>query len=130
MNKSSLLPVTFAVASVYIGYFSPAMAMGRCPTEEERLANAEIVVEAGVKSIFVGDSGFLDEDANPIRIMRADLDVRTVLKGKFTGNAATVYDEAYDSALGPLDALSTMASLYSASGGYTLTVELSRQKAQ
>ncbi|ACP23144.1 hypothetical protein NGR_b16930 (plasmid) [Sinorhizobium fredii NGR234] len=127
-KSCALVRKIFAVLLLFVGCLRPAVGMQPCPTENERLSKAEIVVEARVKSLLIGESGLLDENGTPTRMVRADLEIKRVIKGKFAGKEATVYEAAYDSVLGPLRPLAVMASVYGLGDEDSFEVELSRKE--
>ncbi|MBY3382647.1 hypothetical protein HFN92_27750 [Rhizobium laguerreae] len=90
------------------------------------LAKAEIVVEARVKSLSIGESGLLLTDNFPTRMVRADLEIKRVIKGKFPGREAIVYGTLYPP--GPFRELTTMAIAYGFDGRDTFEWELSRNE--
>ncbi|MDO3434557.1 hypothetical protein QWJ46_17925 [Rhizobium sp. CBN3] len=105
---------------------TPAAGMARCPPQNELLAKAEIVVEARVKSLSIGESGLLLRENFPTRMIRADLEIKKVIKGKFSGTEAIVYGTLYPP--GPLRDLMAMAVFYGFDGRDTFEWELSRQQ--
>ncbi|MGO7134422.1 hypothetical protein AB9E06_26655 [Rhizobium leguminosarum] len=90
------------------------------------LAKAEIVVDARVKSLSIGESGFIGTKDSPTRWIRADLEIKRVIKGKFLGNEATVYGTLYPP--GPFMELTAMALSYGFDGHDTFEWELSRHE--
>lgn len=74
----------------------PAAATPKCPPQNELLAKAKVVVEARVKSLSIGESGLLPADTNiPTRMIRVDLEITRVIKGKYPRKEATVYGVAF-----------------------------------
>nr|WP_246711568.1 hypothetical protein [Rhizobium leguminosarum] len=104
----------------------PAAGLPRCPPQDELLAKAEIVVEARVKSFSIGESGLLLTENFPSRMVRADLEIKRVIKGKFLGNEATVYGTLYPP--GPFMELTAMALSFGFDGRDTFEWELSRHE--
>ncbi|NNH65838.1 hypothetical protein HLI17_21550 [Rhizobium laguerreae] len=90
------------------------------------LAKAEIVVEARVKSLSIGESGLLLTENFPSRMVRADLEIKRVIKGKFLGKEATVYGILYPP--GPFMELTAMALSYGLDDRDTFEWELSRHE--
>ncbi|MBB4443383.1 MULTISPECIES: hypothetical protein [Rhizobium] len=104
----------------------PAAGLPRCPPQDELLAKAEVVVEARVKSLSIGESGLLLTENFPSRMVRADLEIKRVIKGKFLGKEATVYGAVYPP--GPFRELTAMALSYGFDGRDTFEWELSRRE--
>ncbi|MBB3391653.1 hypothetical protein FHT82_004431 [Rhizobium sp. BK275] len=101
----------------------PAVGMPRCPPQNELLAKAKVVVEASVKSLFIGESGLIVTNEFPTRMIRADLEIRRVIKGEFAGKEVTVYGAMFPP--GPYRELSLMALLAGYDGHDTFEWELS-----
>lgn len=74
---------------VFIG-LQPAMAMPPCRSNNVKAAS-EIIVEARVKALLIAESGLFGEDGIPTRMVKADLEIKRVIKGRFAGKEATVY---------------------------------------
>lgn len=103
----------------------PAAATPKCPTQNELLAKAKVVVEARVKSLSIGESGLLPADTNvPTRMIRVDLEITRVIKGKYPRKEATVYGAVFPP--GPVMELSKMALIAGLVDGDTFEWELSR----
>ncbi|QSZ23277.1 hypothetical protein J3O30_20600 [Rhizobium sp. NZLR1] len=103
----------------------PAAATPQCPPPNELLAKAKVVVEARVKSLSIGESGLLPADSNvPTRMIRVDLEIVRVIKGKYPGKEATVYGAPFPP--GPIMELSKMALIAGLGDGDTFEWELSR----
>jgi hypothetical protein len=103
----------------------PAAATPKCPPQNELLAKAEVVVEARVKSLSIGESGLLPADTNvPTRMIRVDLEITRVIKGKYHRKEATVYGAPFPP--GPIMELSKMALIAGLGDGDTFEWELSR----
>lgn len=127
MLVSSHLRLCFSVVVALMLIFpSSAAAMSPCPSAHERLAQAKVVVEARVKSLSIGESGLLFDENFPTRMIRADLQIRKVIKGKFAGEEATIYGAVYPP--GPIQELSVMALLFGFEGHDTFELELSRKE--
>nr|OAP90208.1 hypothetical protein A4U53_30590 [Rhizobium leguminosarum] len=90
------------------------------------LAKAKIVVEARVKSLSIGESGLLVTEGAPTRMIRVDLEIKRVIKGKYPGKEAIVYGTVYPP--GPLKELTMMALLGGFGGDDTFEWELVRQE--
>ncbi len=104
----------------------PAMALAPCPSQSELLAKAKVVVEARVKSMSIGESGMLLTENYPTRMIRADLQIKKVIKGEFAGEEATVYGVLFPP--GPFRELFEMAWLGGLGLNDTFEWELSRQE--
>ncbi|WP_172601239.1 hypothetical protein [Rhizobium leguminosarum] len=105
----------------------PAAATPKCPPQSELLAKAEVVVQARVKSLSMGESGLLAADLNvPTRMIRIDLEITRVIKGKYPRKEATVYGAAFPP--GPFMELATMALITGLGGDDTFEWELSRNE--
>lgn len=98
--------------------------MQPCPPQNELLAKAEVVVEARVKSLSIGESGLLTADNFPTRMVRAELQIKRVIKGKFPEKEAIVYGMMFPP--GPFRELSLMALLFGLDHRDTFEWELSR----
>ncbi|MBY5565519.1 hypothetical protein HFO59_34555 [Rhizobium leguminosarum] len=90
------------------------------------LAKAEIVVEARVKSLSIGESGFLGTKDSPTRWIRADLEIKRVIKGKFSAKEATAYGTPYPP--GPFVELTMMALFAGLDRDAAFEWELSRHE--
>ncbi|WP_205921698.1 hypothetical protein [Rhizobium leguminosarum] len=104
----------------------PAAGTPKCPPQNELLAKAEIVVEARVKSLSIGESGLLLAEGIPTRMIRVDLAIKRVIKGKYPGKEAIVYGAAFPP--GPLSELTMMALITGLGGDDTFEWELARQE--
>ncbi len=104
----------------------PAVGMSPCPPQNELLAKAKIVVEARVKSLSIGESGLLVTEGSPTRMIRVDLEIKRVIKGKYPGREAIVYGTVYPP--GPLKELTTMALIGGLGGDDTFEWELARRE--
>ena len=111
------------LALLTIGLRSAA-ATPRCPPQDELLTKAEIVVEARVKSLSIGESGLLHAEGVP-RMIRADLEIERVIKGQFPGKEVIEYGIALPP--GPIREVTTMALIFGL-GGETFEWELRRQE--
>jgi hypothetical protein len=99
--------------------------MAPCPGQKELLAKAEVVVEARVKSLSIGPSGLIAADKDfPGQLVRADLEIKKVIKGRFAEKEAIVYGTAFPP--GPFDKLAAMALIYGFEGRDTFEWELAR----
>lgn len=99
--------------------------MQRCPSQNELLAKAEVVVEARVRSLSIGPSGFITADKDfPGQLIRADLEIKKVIKGKFAQKEAIIYGVPFPP--GPFTELASMALIYRYEGHDTFEWELSR----
>ena len=119
----------FACKAVFILValgLGPAAGMAPCPPQSELLAKAKVVVEARVKALSIGESGLLLEENFPTRMIRVDLEVKRVIKGKYNGKDATVYGAVLPP--GPFKELSTMALFAGLDGRNTFEWELKRSK--
>ncbi|WP_246729141.1 hypothetical protein [Rhizobium leguminosarum] len=125
LNPHMRLSFTAILALLTMG-LRPAAGLPQCPPRDELLAKAEIVVEARVKSLSIGESGFLGTEDSPTRWIRADLEIKRVIKGKFPGKEATVYGAVYPP--GPFGELTAMALSYGFNGHDTFEWELSRRE--
>lgn len=96
------------------------------PSQKELLSKAKVVVEARVKSLSIAKSGLLAPEDFPKRMLRADLQIKRVIKGKFPGKKATVYGTMYPP--GPLRELTLMALTFGFDGYDTFEWELSRHE--
>ncbi|ARO31727.1 hypothetical protein NXC14_CH03842 [Rhizobium sp. NXC14] len=105
----------------------PAAATPKCPPQNELLAKAKVVVEARVKSLSIGESGLLPADTNiPTRMIRVDLEITRVIKGKYPRKEATVYGVAFPPV--PFMELAKMALITGLDSGDTFEWELSRNE--
>ncbi|MBB2820784.1 UNVERIFIED_ORG: hypothetical protein GGD59_004052 [Rhizobium esperanzae] len=105
----------------------PAAATPACPPPNELLAKAKVVVEARVKSLSIGESGLLAAEPDiPTRMIRIDLEITRVIKGKYPRREATVYGVAFPP--GPFMELATMALITGLGGDDTFEWELSRSE--
>lgn len=104
----------------------PAGAMQPCPPDSQLLSNAKIVVEARVRSFSIGDSGFLVEEGVPTRMVRAELEIEKVIKGKFPKKEAILYGGVFPP--GPIRELVFMAAIFGLGEEDIFEVELSRQE--
>lgn len=74
----------------------PGMAAATPPCRGNTFTNAKVVVEARVKSLSIGRSGLLIKDFPPEgRMIRVDLEVVRVIKGKFADKEVTLYGIPY-----------------------------------
>ncbi|WP_222308521.1 hypothetical protein [Rhizobium leguminosarum] len=125
LNPHVRLCFTAILALLAIG-LRPAAGMSPCPPQNELLAKAKIVVEARVKSLSIGESGLLVTEGAPTRMIRVDLEIKRVIKGKYLGKEAIVYGTVYPP--GPLKELTMMALLGGLGGDDTFEWELARQE--
>ncbi len=102
------------------------MAMQRCPSQDERLKSAEIVVDARVRSLTIGDSGLTFSEGMNARMIRAELEVVKAIKGDLKKKDIVAY--ASPLGLDMFQPLVTMASAYGFAPNDSLHVELSVQK--
>ncbi|WP_197729254.1 hypothetical protein [Rhizobium ruizarguesonis] len=125
LNPHMRLSFTAIIALLAVG-LRPAAGLPRCPPQDELLAKAEIVVQARVKSLSIGESGLLLTEKFPSRMVRADLEIKRVIKGKFLGKEATVYGTLYPP--GHFMELTAMALSYGFDGRDAFEWELSRNE--
>ncbi|MBB3138324.1 hypothetical protein FHS26_006102 [Rhizobium pisi] len=98
-------------------------AMAPCPSQKELLAKAKVVVEARVRSLSISPSGLTAADDNfPKQLVRADLEIKKVIKGKFAEKEAIVYGVPFPP--GPITELASMALIYGYEGHDTFEWEL------
>jgi hypothetical protein len=101
---------------VFAGFFlgvalaGSAQGMQPCPSRQELFENAQTVVEVRVRSLFIGASGLVSQLSVPSRMMRVELEVERVIKGKFDAKEVVAYGLAYPPT--PLSELTWMAALY------------------
>ncbi|EJT06794.1 hypothetical protein [Rhizobium sp. CCGE 510] len=124
-NRPMRLCVKAVLALLVVG-LRPAAGLPRCPPQDELLAKAEIVVEARVKSLSIGESGLLVTDGTPTRMTRVDLEIKRVIKGKYSGTEAIVYGTVYPP--GPIRELTMMAVLAGLGDDDTFEWELQRRE--
>ncbi|WP_205913537.1 hypothetical protein [Rhizobium leguminosarum] len=117
------LGFTAILALLAIG-LRPAAGTPKCPPQNELLAKAEIVVEARVKSLSIGESGLLLAEGVPTRMIRMDLEIERVIKGKYPGKDAIVYGAVFPP--GPFTELTRMALFAGLGGDDTFEWELYR----
>ncbi|CUX42191.1 MULTISPECIES: hypothetical protein [Agrobacterium] len=103
-----------------------AAAMQPCPSQDERLKSAEIVVEARVRSLTIGDSGIMDSEGINPRMIRAELEFVKAIKGDIKKRDIVAYGTSFSFAL--LKPLTTMAVVYDLGPEDTLELELSIEK--
>ncbi|MDH7810025.1 MULTISPECIES: hypothetical protein [unclassified Rhizobium] len=122
-KRTALLLVTsFAVL---FGVFDPSHAMQPCPPRAEMRQNAQIIVEARLRSLSIGDSALVVTDTSPNRMIRAELEIKRVIKGAFSERDAIAIGFSWPP--GPYYALTLMAMLYGGSDGSdTFELELAR----
>ncbi|WP_199287253.1 hypothetical protein [Rhizobium chutanense] len=125
LNSQMRLCVKAFLALLIIG-LRPAAATPPCPPQNELLAKAKTVVEARVKSLSIGESGLLVMEGAPTRMIRVDLEIKRVIKGKYPGKEAIVYGTVYPP--GPLKELTTMALIGGLGGDDTFEWELARRE--
>ncbi|CDZ31015.1 hypothetical protein [Neorhizobium galegae] len=112
---------------VFLGGIIPSYAMQPCPPRAETREKAQIVVEARLKSLFIGESGLLTSIEFAPRVVRAEFEIERVIKGKFSKKEVVAIGFIY--APGPFRELSLMAMLYGAGDGLdTFEWELSPQE--
>lgn len=88
---------------------------------------AQIVVEARLKSLFIGESGLLMNAEFPTTMARVELEIKRVIKGSFPKKEAVAIGFMYPP--GPYQELTLMAMLYGVGHGLdTFELELSRQE--
>lgn len=122
-----MLPLRFSltvVCALSIAFVRTAAAMQPCPPQKDLRDKAEIIVEARVKSLFIGESGLLTSTGIPTRMVRTELEIKRVIKGKFAGKEAIAYGFMYPA--GPLRQLSFMAMAYGLTEDDTFEWQLSR----
>lgn len=112
-----------AITALSVIGLRPAAGLQPCPAQKDLLAKANVVVEARVKSLSIGESGFQVTDDFPTRMIRADLEIVKVIKGKFTRKEAIVYGTMFPP--GPFMELTAMALSYGYRGHDTFEWELS-----
>ncbi|MFB2604873.1 hypothetical protein ACE04B_23250 [Rhizobium phaseoli] len=115
-----------AVLILFVFSLGQAAGLAPCPPANELLAKAKVVVEARVKSLSIGESGFLLEENFPTRMIRADLQITRVIKGEYPGNEAIVYGTVFPP--GPFKELTQMALFAEFEGRDTFEWELSRHE--
>lgn len=87
------LKAIFLLAAIGL---KPAAATPPCPPRNELLAKATVVVEERVKSLSIAESGLLPTDPNDsTRMIRIDLEITQVIRGKYPRMEATVYGVAF-----------------------------------
>lgn len=86
--------------------------------------NAKIIVEARLRSLFIGDSGLVVTDTFPNRMIRAELEIKRVIKGTFVEDEAVAIGFAWPP--GPYHALTLMAIVYGDHERDTFELELAR----
>lgn len=87
--------------------------------------NAQIIVEARLRSLFIGESGFLAKDEFPTRVARAELEIKRVIKGTFSKKEAFATGFLYPP--GPYHELTLMAMFYGVGhNADTFELELAR----
>ncbi|MBB4238650.1 hypothetical protein [Rhizobium esperanzae] len=124
-NPQMRLCVKAILALLIIG-LRPAAGMSPCPPQNELLAKAKTVVEARVKSLSIGESGLLVTEGAPTRMIRVDLEIKRVIKGKYPGKEAIVYGTVYPP--GPLKELTMMALIGGLGGDDAFEWELARRE--
>ncbi|EGL63544.1 hypothetical protein AGRO_3613 [Agrobacterium sp. ATCC 31749] len=100
-----------------------AAAMQPCPSQDERLKSAEIVVEARVRSLTIGDSGIMDSQGINPRMIRAELEFVKAIKGDLKKRDIVAYSTSFSSEL--LKPLSMMAVVYGLGPQDSFEIELS-----
>ncbi|CAN7451231.1 hypothetical protein HW571_21165 [Agrobacterium genomosp. 3] len=115
-----------AASLLFFVSMESAMAMQRCPSQDERLKSAEIVVDARVRSLTIGDSGLTFSEGMNARMIRAELEVVKAIKGDLKKKDIVAY--ASPLGLDMFQPLVTMASAYGFAPNDSLHVELSVQK--
>ncbi len=115
-----------AVLLLFFASMKSAMAMQPCPSQDERLKSAEIVVDARVKSLTIGDSGMTVSDGMSARMIRAELEVVKAIKGDLKKKDVVAY--AFPLGLDMFQPLVIMASAYGFPPNPPLRIELSIQK--
>lgn len=80
-----------AILILLVVCLRPAAGLQQCPPQDELVAKEKVVVEARVKSLSIGESGLLATENFPTRMIRADLQIKRAIKGKFLGKEAIVY---------------------------------------
>ncbi|ANK83988.1 MULTISPECIES: hypothetical protein [unclassified Rhizobium] len=124
LNAQARLLCTAVLVLSAIGLRQTA-AMAPCPSQKELLAKAEIVVEARVRSLSISPSGLITTDKDfPGQLVRAELEIKKVIKGKFAAKEAIVYGIPFPP--GPFTELTTMALIYGYEGHDTFEWELSQ----
>lgn len=87
--------------------------------------NAQTIVEVGLRSLFIGESGFISNGKVPTRMARAELEIKRVIKGTFSEKEAVAIGFMYPP--GPYRELTLMAMFYGAGAGVdTFELELRR----
>lgn len=94
------------------GGIVPSYAMQPCPPRAEMREKAQIIVEARLKSLFIGESGLLTDLGFAPRVVRAELEIERVIKGSFPKKDAIAIGFVY--AQGPVSEMALMAMLYGA----------------
>ena len=123
VNRNNCTALWLATSvTILFGGFDPSHAMQPCPPRAEMRENAQIIVEARVRSLFIGESGLLAKnDTFPTRMARAELEIKRVIKGAFPKKEVVAIGSMYPP--GPYQELTLMAMSYGA-GGDTDTFEL------
>ena len=94
---------------------TPSHSMAPCPPRAEMREKAQIIVEARLKSLFVGESGLLMNTKFPTRMVRAEFEIKRVIKGTFPEKEVVATGFMYPP--GPYRELALMAMLYGAGAG-------------
>lgn len=102
--------IVFAGFFLSIAFVGSAQGMQPCPSRQELFEHAQTVVEVRVRSLFIGASGLVSQLSIPSRMMRVELEVERVIKGKFDAKEVVAYGLAYPPT--PLSELTWMAALY------------------
>ncbi|MEJ8309438.1 hypothetical protein [Agrobacterium larrymoorei] len=105
----------------------PSYAMQACPPRAEMREKAQIIVEARLKSLFIGDLGFVADEPLQSRMVRAELEIQRVIKGEFSKKDAVAFGSVL--APGALRELTYMAMLYGAGNDVDMfELEMSAQE--
>lgn len=115
-----------AALLLFFASMESAMAMQPCPSQDERLQSAEIVVDARVRSLTIGDSGIIDSEGMSARMIRAELEVVKAIKGDLKNKDVIVYGSLFSFEL--FKPLAIMAVAYGSGPNDSLHIELSVQK--
>ncbi|WP_199565930.1 hypothetical protein [Ensifer sp. M14] len=126
LKPSALKRAALSVLLSLVVCLRPAAGMQPCPSEKELLAKARIVVEARVKSFLINDSGLLLGEGIPTRMIRADLEIKRVIKGEYSAKEAILYGSVF--APGPIRELAVMAAIFGSGDEDTFEVELFRHE--
>jgi hypothetical protein len=120
------IAVKVAAALLLLASVESVMAMQPCPSQDERLKSAEIVVEARVRSLTIGNSGISVAKETNVRMIRAELDVVNVIKGDIKTKDIVAYGSLWSFEL--FRPLTITALAYGSTPNDSLHIELSVEK--